>query len=127
MTKSASEIKGVTTSRKAPVVVPKPTDERRKFMSYDDAVKDNKARKAAQEAADTAYKKTLADHGLSDESPTKQEKTDKSELSMSIETKRKELAEAEKAFKADPSPKLKKKIQKLNTEIDQLEDEEADQ
>lgn|SRR3990167_2573450 len=126
-TKTAQDVRGVTTDRKPPVVTPKVTNPARKFMSYAEAVEDNKRIKAARIAADEAYKKAMRGSDDGAERATSKPETvkkDTSNLESELSSKRKALSEAEVALKANPKDvKLKKKINKLNTEIDQLEDE----
>ena len=124
MTKTAQDVKGITTNRRAPVVEPKEFNPARKHMSYEDALKDNKARKAAIEAADEAYKKVMRERGAGTKSVAVEEKPDTTDIEAKLASKREALVRAEAGLKEDPkSSGLEKTINKLNTEIDQLEDE----
>ena len=118
---NAEQVKGITTNRRTPVVTPKPTNFERGRMSFSQALADNTARKEANDAAEAARIAVMKKHGLLAKEETA---SVKSAEETALELKRKELAKAEADLKADPtSAKLKKQVGKLNTEIDQLEDE----
>jgi hypothetical protein len=95
----------------------------RKFMSYDEAIEDNRRMKEEQEAAEAAaleVRKKYQKTGQKAQAPA----GSKGELGE-LEKKRHELADAEAQLKADPtSKKLQKAVNKLNDEIDKLEDAE---
>ncbi len=115
-----NEVKGVTANKKSPVVVPQPDRPERQFMSKDDVLKAKELEKKANEAADAARAKVLADHGQTIEESNEDKVA--AEKEQKIALVKRQLANAQK--KLDENPKSKSwaaKVQNLSQELEVLE------
>ncbi len=115
------QVKGVTAHKEAPIVIPKPHNPKRQFMTYEEAELDSKRYRKANQAADEARAKVLAE-GLEDDE--NKPVAGPSESDKKLVKLRKELAQAEEKLAAKPESKpLQKKVKEISEALEVAEAE----
>lgn len=120
------QVKGVTAQREPIIVIPKPHNPARQFMSHAEALKDNEKRKRASEAAEAARLKVL-NEGMEEETEVTGEKDSPSlpkpgkNAESQLSALKNELAQIEKQIQSKPTAALKKQKQKLEDKIEEIE------
>ncbi len=118
MSKTAQDVKGITTDNERPPVIPMKTDMSNKHLSKKQFVEKYAKIKKADEAAAVARAKVL---GESEET-----EPDTSASDEKIETLRAKLAEVEAKLRKSPEDKkLLKEKNKIAAELDKAEDESS--
>lgn len=129
MTKTAAEVKGITTDDERPAVIPMKTDMENKQLSKKQFVEkyaleaeaENAAKEAKQKVLDAARGKKSTGKKVDSAAEPEPESTDNDEK---IEALRAQLAEVEAKLKKDPdSKKLLKDKNKISADLDAAEDQ----
>jgi len=122
MGKTKEQVKGITARGESVVVIPKASNPKRQFMSKADAMKDNERLRKANQAAEEARRRVLAESGMDETEETGEAGQ---EGNPRLSEAKKELAEVEAKIQKKETPALLKKKQNLEDEIEQLESMEA--
>lgn len=118
---TAKEVRGVTAKRKKPLVIPVPDDPENQFISKAEFLKKRSAQKKANEAAEEARKRVLAEHGVAQDTPKQAEKP---KAPSKVEKLRSALANAEKKLQEKPDSKaFAKKVKEISEELEVAESE----